>query len=90
MYDLTLTCLMCIYQSANESPSFHDYYTTIDLATMGTHKVNNQVVSLKKAKMNVLEVENTKTHSKAQTCISQQNDYIKGELHWDICVTFVI
>jgi hypothetical protein len=57
---------------------------------MGTHKVNNQVVSLKKAKMNVLEVENTKTHSKAQTCISQQNDYIKGELHWDICVTFVI
>jgi hypothetical protein len=86
---------MCIYQSAGESPSFHDYYTTIDLTTMGTHKVNNQVVSLEKAKMNVFEVENTKTHffnvfSKTQTCISQQNDHIRGELYWDICVTFVI
>jgi len=57
---------------------------------MGTHKVNNQVMSSEKAKMNVLEVENTKTLSKTQTCISQQNDHIRGELHWDICVTFVI
>ncbi len=82
---------MCIYQSASESPSFHNYYITIDLAIMGIDKVNNQeVMSLEKAKMNVLEVENTKTHSKAQTCISQQNDYIRGELYWDICVTFVI
>jgi hypothetical protein len=82
---------MCIYQSASESPSFNDYYTTIDLATMGTHKVTNwKVVSLKKAKMNILEVENTKTHSKAQTCISQQNDHIRGELYWEICVTFLI
>jgi hypothetical protein len=82
---------MRIYQSASDSPSFHDYYTTNDLATMGTHKVNNQeVVSLEKAKMNVLGVENIKTHSKAQTCISKQNDHIRDELYWDICVTFII